>query len=318
MTRDVLDQATRALADLGSEPAPQASATRARVLTELRGQRRRRIERRMFVLPAAAILLLGTAAAAANGSLGRAWHWVDATLSAPREPERAEATSATQPATGTAVAKLPEPTGATAPGETAAKSESPTPDPAGPSAQSDTQEALTAPKSPTATESATAPKSATATESATAPKEATALKKAAGKAPATRGTSSAAAAQRETAATAGGAPSSDVRPSSADPAAANLDPNHALYRDAHQAHFGARDYARALAAWDRYLKAVPAGRFALEARYNRAICLLHLGNTAAARHALQPFADGKFGAYRKDEATRLLDALAQRDAATVP
>jgi TolA-binding protein len=83
----------------------------------------------------------------------------------------------------------------------------------------------------------------------------------------------------------------------------------ALYRTAHQLHFGARDCGRAIPAWERYLKEAPNGRFALEARYNRGLCLVRRGNTGAAVAALRPFATGRFGGYRQSEAQRLLDAL---------
>jgi TolA-binding protein len=81
-----------------------------------------------------------------------------------------------------------------------------------------------------------------------------------------------------------------------------------LYRLAHEAHFGAHDYARALAGWDAYLRAAPGGRLATEARYNRAICLLRLGRNAEARKALEPFASGLIG-YRQHEARELLNEL---------
>ena len=84
---------------------------------------------------------------------------------------------------------------------------------------------------------------------------------------------------------------------------------HALYRAAHHAHFTARDPASALAAWEAYLRAAPRGRFGVEARYNRALCLVRLGRHAEARAALAPFADGRFGGYRDREATALLEAL---------
>lgn len=83
-----------------------------------------------------------------------------------------------------------------------------------------------------------------------------------------------------------------------------------LYRLAHEAHFVQQDYSRALAAWDGYLRAAPSGRFATEARYNRAICLLRLGRDAEARAALEPFASGKLG-YRGAEARQLLDELSK-------
>jgi hypothetical protein len=81
-----------------------------------------------------------------------------------------------------------------------------------------------------------------------------------------------------------------------------------LYRLAHEAHFSAHDYARALAGWDAYLRAAPGGRLSTEARYNRAICLLRLGRDAEARLALEPFASGKMG-YRQNEARQLLSEL---------
>jgi hypothetical protein len=83
---------------------------------------------------------------------------------------------------------------------------------------------------------------------------------------------------------------------------------------AHAAHFVRADYAAALAAWDRYLAAAPpAHRWAVEARYNRGIALYRLGQSAAARRALQPFAGGEYGSYRREEARRLLEQLPRSD-----
>jgi hypothetical protein len=89
------------------------------------------------------------------------------------------------------------------------------------------------------------------------------------------------------------------------------DPGHELYRAAHHAHFVARDPAQALRGWDEYLAQARGGRFALEARYNRALCLIRLGRSGEASSALEPFARGDFGTYRQDEATRLLAALSR-------
>jgi outer membrane protein assembly factor BamD (BamD/ComL family) len=84
-----------------------------------------------------------------------------------------------------------------------------------------------------------------------------------------------------------------------------------LYRAAHQAHFGRADYAEALALWDRYLaQAEPGHRWKIEARYNRAIALYRLGQMQLAREALEPFARGEYGGYRRAEAQRLLEAAA--------
>jgi hypothetical protein len=87
-------------------------------------------------------------------------------------------------------------------------------------------------------------------------------------------------------------------------------PDLALYREAHQLHFKAQAHARALAVWDAYLARFPAGMFAVEARYNRAICLVRLGRRREAIDALEPFAAGRVGGgYRREEAHELLDAL---------
>jgi len=83
----------------------------------------------------------------------------------------------------------------------------------------------------------------------------------------------------------------------------------ALYATAHRLHFDARDHDGALRAWDAYLEAAPAGRLAPEARYNRGLCLVHLGRAADARAALAPIAAGAPGSSRQDEAARLLRAL---------
>jgi TolA-binding protein len=83
----------------------------------------------------------------------------------------------------------------------------------------------------------------------------------------------------------------------------------ALYEIAHRSHFVEQSPASALRAWDAYLAQYPNGRFALEARYNRAISLVRLGRRAEARAALTPFAQAPAGSYRRAEARELLDAL---------
>jgi hypothetical protein len=92
------------------------------------------------------------------------------------------------------------------------------------------------------------------------------------------------------------------------PSAAPVDPD-SLYRAAHRAQFEARDYAAAAAAWERYLEAAPNGTFAPEARWSRAIALVRLGRNAEAANALEPFARGDYGPYRRDEARSLLATL---------
>lgn len=83
------------------------------------------------------------------------------------------------------------------------------------------------------------------------------------------------------------------------------------YEEAHALHFDAHDAAGALTAWDAYLARYPEGRFAPEARYNRALSLVRLGRRDQAIEALHPFAAGAFGTYRAREAQALLDALSE-------
>jgi hypothetical protein len=82
-----------------------------------------------------------------------------------------------------------------------------------------------------------------------------------------------------------------------------------LYAAAHRAHFVRHDPGAALRRWDAYLAAYPQGRFALEARYNRALTLVRVGRGEEARLALAPFADGREGGYRQREARELLNAI---------
>jgi hypothetical protein len=86
-------------------------------------------------------------------------------------------------------------------------------------------------------------------------------------------------------------------------------PNGALelYQHAHELHFKRRLPEAALNAWDQYLAAAPSGPLALEARYNRAICLVQLGRRDEARAALAPFARGDYGGYRQAEAAAIMD-----------
>ena len=81
------------------------------------------------------------------------------------------------------------------------------------------------------------------------------------------------------------------------------------YEDAHALHFDARDPGGAVEAWDRYLSRYPRGRFAPEARYNRALSLVRLDRRDEAIEALRPFARGSYGTYRRRESTELLEAL---------
>jgi hypothetical protein len=82
-----------------------------------------------------------------------------------------------------------------------------------------------------------------------------------------------------------------------------------LYGQAHAAHFARRQPRAALELWNAYLKKFPTGRFVPEASYNRALTLARLGRPRQAIGALRPIAEGCFGAYRRQEAEALIDAL---------
>jgi hypothetical protein len=83
----------------------------------------------------------------------------------------------------------------------------------------------------------------------------------------------------------------------------------ALYRRAHELHFGGADRSRALAAWDTYLRTFPRGTFAPEARLNRAVCLAKLGRKAEAEGVLTDIERGRFGKDGRRQAQKILGAL---------
>jgi hypothetical protein len=83
----------------------------------------------------------------------------------------------------------------------------------------------------------------------------------------------------------------------------------ALYRRAHELHFGGADRALALGAWNAYLKAFPRGAFAPEARLNRAVCLAKLGHEAEAERVLVDIERGRFGTDGRRQARKILGVL---------
>jgi TolA-binding protein len=89
------------------------------------------------------------------------------------------------------------------------------------------------------------------------------------------------------------------------------DPAEALYERAHELHFRGDAPAAALVAWNAYLAAAPDGTFAIEARYNRALCLVKLGRLAEARTALEPYARGDVvpAGYRQSDAAHLIERI---------
>jgi len=98
------------------------------------------------------------------------------------------------------------------------------------------------------------------------------------------------------------APAVEARP---DPLKADL----GVYQKAHQLHFHGGDPVQALAAWDAYLASYPRGTFAPEARFNRAVCMLRMGRRSEARSVLVTIAESSAGAYGRERARALLEAM---------
>lgn len=69
------------------------------------------------------------------------------------------------------------------------------------------------------------------------------------------------------------------------------------------------DLQGAIGAYRQYTRDYPTGRFVPEAKYNTSLALVKLGRTSEARVLLKPFADGVYGSYRRDAAKKLLQAL---------
>lgn len=83
-----------------------------------------------------------------------------------------------------------------------------------------------------------------------------------------------------------------------------------LFSRAHRTHFDGGTSSQALRHWDDYLAAYPHGRFVPEARFNRALTLIRLGQLTQARGVLERFARGDFGAARRTQAAELLELIA--------
>lgn len=296
MSDDLLKDAASALRGEGAGRSSAADATRMRIVGSVRAARRRRV----IAVRASAVLLCaalgGTAWAAATGrlpslpGLGQLLGTVSGTESAPPTSQGAGASGARAPVDTPRPVEPPPDSEVASPG---AGEAGPEPAASGaseqlPSAAQGTTAGVAPPGSP-APDSASsgAPVQGAGPGRAAAPSATGSAGEVAGK-----GESPPAVSAKEGGSADGGDAAAD-----------------ALYQRAHALHFGAQDPAAALAAWDAYLAAAPAGRFAAFAHYNRALCLLRLGRTAEARRTLQLFSSGGFGGYRRAEAQSLLDAM---------
>ncbi|WP_441285885.1 tetratricopeptide repeat protein [Sorangium sp. KYC3313] len=277
MKDDVLREAARALRAEADASRGRRDETRARVMRSLKAQRARRLAMVRVVVPLAAVLVGSVAWASAARWFPGGWDDLASRLGL-RVSEAPAMPPAPPPQRALSgprhAAEAPAPPAA----EASAEAVAPEPPPPAPLA-----EPPIAPAPPRAPVLAVAPvRSASRPVAPSAARQPTAPRPAAGD------------------------PQAIERP----PAGPDAD---ALYQAAHRAHFVERNPAAALDAWNAYLAAAPRGRFAVEAQYNRALCLVRLGRKDEARRALDPFAQGAFGGYRKDESRSLLEAMRSAD-----
>ncbi|WP_437684742.1 tetratricopeptide repeat protein [Sorangium sp. So ce176] len=286
MKDDVLREAARALREEADASRARRDETRARVMRSLKAQRARRLTTVRLAVPLAAVLVGSAAWASAARWFPDAWNDIASQLGlsvadppdTPPAPPTSRALRAPRRASDADAPAPPEldPAAPPEPEPSVAELAPPAPLPAPPLAPTAPPEVAPAPRrapvvavAPPARSSSIAPSAASSTKASRPP---------------------------------AGDPQAVQRP----PAGPDAD---ALYQAAHRAHFVDRNPAAALAAWNDYLAAAPRGRFAVEAQYNRALCLVRLGRADEARRALEPFAQGAFGGYRQTESRSLLDAM---------
>ncbi|XXX71918.1 hypothetical protein WMF30_30160 [Sorangium sp. So ce134] len=293
MKDDVLREAARALREDADASVARRDETRARVMRSLKAQRARRLTTVRVVVPLAAVLVGSAAWASAARWFPDAFHDIASQLglSAAEPPRDPPAPPSPRARSGPRnAAEAPE---VEAP---APEVEAPAPEVEAPAPEVEASAApvAPAPPPPLPTEGPAIPPSPPrAPELAVAPRA------------------------RPPVAPSAARPAPAPRPSAADPQAVQRPPAgpdaDALYQAAHRAHFVERDPASALSAWNAYLAAAPRGRFAVEAQYNRALCLVRLGRKDEAQRALEPFAQGAFGGYRQVESRSLLEAMRSAD-----
>ncbi|WP_437312631.1 tetratricopeptide repeat protein [Sorangium sp. So ce385] len=288
MKDDVLREAARALREEADASVARRDETRARVMRSLKAQRARRLTTVRVVVPLAAVLVGSAAWASAARWFPDAFHDIASQLGlSAAEPPRDPPAPPPRARSGPRHAA-----DAPAPEAEAPEVEAPAP----PEAEASAAPIAPAPPPPSlpTADPPVAPAPQRAPELAVAPR-----------------------ARPPVAPSAARPAPAPARASASDPQAIQRPPPgpdaDALYQAAHRAHFVERDPASALSAWDAYLAAAPRGRFAVEAQYNRALCLVRLGRKDEAQRALEPFAQGSFGGYRQTESRSLLEAMRSAD-----
>lgn len=316
---------------------PGSGFTRARVLNDLRVQRRKRHRWWRVGFPLGVILVGTTAWASANGTLPAVWLTVSSFLNLPvtdngvseravgtAQPRRLASGTNLDPnlaATSSSVTSEAEP-GTSAEVEPAASADALDPtdanQPASPARDDSDPGQYNAPQlgdlpSPTTSRGSAVSNSAVSNSAASN----AALSNAATAKPALR---TAALQNRDNTELQGAVSNSRdpiVAPESP-PARTSLYPDVATpameaeiraFRVADDLYRRHGQLDAAVDAYRRYVRDYPTGRFVPEAKYNTALALLKLGRKAEARPLLIPFADGLYGTYRRDAARKLLDAI---------
>ncbi|MGK3993163.1 hypothetical protein [Sorangium sp. So ce1024] len=302
MKDDVLREAARALREEADASRARRDETRARVMRSLKAQRARRLTTVRVAVPLAAVLVGSAAWASAARWFPDAWNDLASQLglSVADPPDTPPAPPMSRALPSPRRASEPD---APAPPQPELEAPAP-PQPEAPEPpQPEPRVAEIAPPSPLLAPTAPLPAPqlgpTAPTEAAPSPRRAPVV--------------AVAPPARSAVAPSAAGPAKAAQPSADDPQAIQRPPAEpdadALYQAAHRAHFVDRDPSAALAAWNAYLAAAPRGRFAVEAQYNRALCLVRLGRTDEARRALEPFAQGAFGGYRQTESRSLLEAM---------
>lgn len=296
---DLLRKAAQAMRAERTGHAAGSGFTRARILNDLRAQRKKRSRWWRIGFPIGIILAGTTAWASASGKWPDVWVNVSTLLNLPLTDNGAsERSLATAKSHATPKPRLP-----------GAKDSAPSLAPAEP-APADLAAAEVAATAVAATEVAQAemPPPATTAEPAPVAGGAGALPAARVAAKSTRGPKSTRAERAELTPEHAGTPTAHAV---AEPLPAALEAEIQAFRKADDLYRRVGDLRAAVSAYREYTRSYPAGRFVPEAKYNSALALLELGRTTEARTLLRPFADGAYGSYRQSAAQKLLDALEQ-------
>ncbi len=273
--------------------------TRARILNDLRGQRKKRRRWWRIGFPIGIILAGTTAWASASGTLPAVWVTVSTFLSLPLTENGVSEPSVSVPGKLKGADRVRSPLGGDH--ETAHL-----PAVEQPSAIAPT---VSDPLSPPAiAHAAPAPESRDSNDGPTAKRQRSSLPVAV--TPRSHETSTNETGQRVTsgALDVSLSETSGTRRTTAPPPP-ELEEEVRAFREADDLYRLRGNLEAAVGAYKRYVRDYPTGRFVPEAKYNAALALMKLGRAAEARPLLAPFAAGVYGTYRQTSAQQLLDAL---------